>query len=193
MQRLHQAITMTMLFTLASVPALAALPPAETLLADIGYSASDIANIKAGKIVTGKIAGANERDLAASFAFLVKVSPAELLKDLKEGLLSANEPGTIAGGSFTGAGSVDDLAKLALNPDPARRVKQYTGASAGGDLNLSTGEIAAFNKLGASATVPVVEAQVRSALMERLRAYQKSGLDGIAAYDRGKGTSRVVG
>ena len=193
MQRSRQAIALTLFLVLTAPPALAAVPPAETLLADIGYSANDIASIKAGKIVTGKATGANERDLAAAFAFLVKVSPAELIKDLKAGLLSDNEPDTIAGGSFNGAGSVDDLAKLVLNPDPAKRVKQYVGARGGSDLNLSTAEIAAFNKLGSSAAVPAVEAQVHSALMERLTAYQKSGLDGIAAYDRGKGTSRAVG
>lgn len=170
----------------------AELPAAETLLADVGFSASEIADIKAGKIVAASVSGAHERDLASAFAFYVATSPAELVKDLKSGLLAKVDPNTIARGTISPAGAIVDFAGLTLNPDASDRAKRYTSAKGGSDLNLSGDEIAAFNKLGSSAAVADVEAQVRGSLLARYQAYRAKGLAGIAPYDRGDGDSRSV-
>jgi hypothetical protein len=82
------------------LPAAAQLPDAATLLGDLGYSAADVATIKAGKIATGSAKPANERDLAAAFAFFVKSSPAHLVKEAKAGLLNDVDPNTIATGTL---------------------------------------------------------------------------------------------
>lgn len=170
----------------------AELPPADTLLADVGFAASEIADIKAGKIVNKSLAGAHERDLASAFAFYVNVPPAELLKNLKAGLIGKIDPNEIARGTLSPAGAIADFAALTLKPDAEDRAKRYASAKGGSDLNLSADEIAAFNKLGASAAVADVEAQVRGALLARYQAYRAKGLDGIASYDRGGGASRSV-
>jgi hypothetical protein len=168
----------------------AQLPPMETTLEAVGYSADQIAEVKAGKIVSISPKTVNERDLAASFAFFVPIAPAELVKDLQSGLLNDVDPNTIASATISGAGTVDDFAKLALQPDSANRVKRYVSAKGGDDLNLSTEEIAAFNELGAGAAAPAVEAELRKALLARYQAYRAKGLAGIAAYDRGNGSTR---
>jgi len=168
----------------------AELPPADTLLADIGYSADDIASIKAGKIASATPTSANERDISAAFAFLVKVSPVELTKTLKSGLLNEVDENTIASGTISGVGTLDDFAKLALAPDTDSRVKRYLSAKGGDDLNLSTDEIAAFDALGTSAAASDVESQLRRSLLARYQAYRAKGLAGIAPYDRGKGKTR---
>jgi hypothetical protein len=170
----------------------AELPTADTLLTDVGFSTSEIADIMAGKIATKSIAGAHERDLATAFAFYVKVPPAELVKSLKAGLMGKIDPNEIARGSISPAGAIADFAALTLKPDADSRAKRYSSAKAGDDLNLSTDEIAAFNKLGASAAVSDVEAQVRQALLARYQAYHSNGLAGIAPYARGSGDSRAV-
>jgi hypothetical protein len=175
-----------------ALSARAEIPPAETLLADVGYSAGQIADIKAGKIVTASIPGAHERDLASAFAFFVPVSPAELVTQLKAGLMAQADPNEIARGVISAAGAIDDFAALTLKPDAEDRAKRYGSAKGGSDLNLSTDEIASFSKLGSSAAVADVEAQVRRALLARYQAYHAKGLDGIAPYDRGSGASRSV-
>jgi hypothetical protein len=170
----------------------AELPPAETLLADVGFSASEIADIKAGKIVNKSLAGAHERDLASAFAFYVNVPPADLLKSLKAGLMGKIDPNEISRGTISPAGAIADFAALTLKPDTDSRAKRYASAKGGDDLNLSADEIAAFNKVGSSAAVADVETQLRQALLARYQAYRGKGLDGIASYDRGSGASRSV-
>lgn len=188
----HLALfAMVAAFSVAT-PARAELPAVESLLADVGFSAAEISDIKAGKIVTKSAAGAHERDLASAFAFFVPTPPADLVKGLKSGLLAKVDPNTIARGSISPAGAIEDFAQLTLSPDASDRAKRYTSAKGGSDLNLSTDEIAAFNKLGSSAAVADVEAQVRSALLTRYQAYHAKGLAGIASYDRGSGDSRSV-
>lgn len=190
MRQLKRVFVSTLVFLAVAASARAELPAAETLLADVGYSADEIASIMAGKIVTASAKAANERDLVAAFAFYVKLPPAELAKDLKSGLLGDVDPNTIYAGTISATGTLDDFAKLALNPATDARVKKYLAAKGGGDLNLSTDEIAAFNRLGASAATPAVEAQVRSSLLARYQAYHAKGLAGIPAYDRGSGSVR---
>jgi len=187
-------VTLPVVFVLVclAMSARAELPPADTLLADVGFSAAEIADIKAGKIVNKSLAGAHERDLASAFAFYVNVPPAELVKSLKDGLMGKVDPNEIARGTISPAGAIADFATLALKPDADSRAKRYASAKGGSDLNLSTDEIAAFNKLGASAAVADVEAQIRQALLARYQAYRAKGLAGIASYDRGSGESRSV-
>lgn len=178
-------------FAVTVSPARAELPPVDQVLADVGYSAAQVADIKAGKIVNRSVATAHERDLASGFAFLVPVSPAELVKSLRSGLLGKLDPNEIARGTISEAGAVEDFAKLTLQPDAEARAKIYASAKGGDDLNLSTDEIAAFKKIGSSA-VGDIEAQVRKALLARYQAYRAKGLTGIAPYDRGSGASRSV-
>lgn len=169
----------------------AELPQAETLLADLGLSASEIAEVKAGHIVTRSVPAAHERDLATSFAFFAPMSPADLVKQLRAGLLTNVDTNTLSHGTMSGAGSLADFSALALKPDGEKRARRYTSADA--DLNLSADEQAAFGKLGATAPVADVEAQLRAQLLARYQAYHAKGLAGIAPYARKGGAARAAG
>jgi hypothetical protein len=175
---------------LAAAPAAAELPDTATLLADLGLSPDDIAAVEAGQLVRHAVPSASERELTAGLAFRVPLAPAELVKSSKTDLLDRVDPNMIAYGVVPGAGSPADFAKLTLQPDAAKRAQVYVGAQPGGDLNLSTEEIAAFRGLGSGAAPAAVEQQVRSALLARLSAYRAQGLAGIAPYAQAGGTSR---
>jgi hypothetical protein len=177
-------------FACLAAPAGAELPAAATLLADLGLSPAEIAEVEAGKLVTLSLEAASERELVAGFAFATPVSPAEIVKQARADLLDQVDPNMIAHAILQGAGSAADFAKLTLEPDAAKRAAAYVGAEPGGDLNLSAGEIEAFGKLGSGAAPAAVEAEVRSALLARLEAYRSRGLAGIAPYALGGGKSR---
>ena len=170
----------------------AELPPADAVLEDVGYSAHEIADIEAGKIVTADVKSVHERDLAVAFAFFVSAPPAELVNELKAGLMAKVEPNTIAHGEIFGPASPADFASLTLQPDAERRAARYVAAKPDTDLNLSADEIAAFSELGSSAEVAAVERQVRGSLLERYREYRAKGLDGIVPYAREKGLRSVA-
>jgi len=139
--------------------------------------------VKGGRIWAQNPKSTNSRDLAAGVAFFVKAAPAQLVKELKEGVPLQVDPNTIASGTLTGEGSAEAFAKLALKPDT---VKKFQKAEAGDALNLSAEELATFKALGGDKAAPQdVEAKVKALLLARYQAYKSKGLGGIAPYDRG--------
>jgi hypothetical protein len=170
--------------------AAAQLPDAATTLAELGYTPAQIAQVEAGNFVMGSIQPSSERELAATFAFLVQDSPADLVAQLRSGLLDEVDSNTLAFEMISGAPAPAQFAKLSLAPDAQKRAQAYTGAKPGGDLNLSSEEIAAFQKFGSGAAPAAVEQSVRSALLARLQAYQTKGLAGIAPYAMPGGKQR---
>jgi hypothetical protein len=170
----------------------ATLPDAATVLGDFGYSAAEVDTLKSGKIVQSTIKAGTARELVGAFAFFVAVPPAELVKDLKAGLLASVDANQLSRGEISGDGSVDDFAKLKLAPNTTDRVEAYLDADDA--LNLSAEEAAAFKGLAAAGnkSTEAVEAQVRAALLARYQAYRAKGLAGIAPYARGGGKTRSV-
>ncbi|HXV37101.1 MAG TPA: hypothetical protein VEC18_08120 [Myxococcota bacterium] len=173
--------------------AAAQLPESGALLADLGLSESEIAQVGGGALVRHAVPAASERELTAGLAFQVPVSPAELVGNSKRNLLDSTDPNMIAFGVISTPATLDDFAKLTLEPGAQKRAQQYLKARPGDDLNLSAAEIAAFQKLGAGASTASVEAQVRSALVARVEAYRAQGLAGIAPYAREGGAQRSAG
>jgi len=149
-----------------------ALPDAEKLLAEIGFSSDAKQQVLDGKFVTTGLEPTSERELAMAMAFLVKEPPAELIAEVKKDLVTGVDPDTTGHGVISGSGSLDDF-------------KGVSFAEPGEDLNLSTTEIGAFEALAKQGgDAKAVEDQLKKLLLARLQAYQSQGLDGIAAYAR---------
>jgi hypothetical protein len=178
------------LVALAPLPAAAQLPDAPTLLATVGFTPDEIAQIEAGQLVRHSLAPASDRELTAGLAFHVPQSPAELVGNSQRDLLDSVDPNMMGFGVVSTPGSVADFAKLTLAPDPAKRAQEFTSAAPGGSLNLSSEEIAALNALGSGAAPAAVEAKVRELLLARVQAYRAKGLAGIAPYAHADGATR---
>jgi hypothetical protein len=165
-----------------ALPAWAETPDPKQVLANLGFPADAYAKVMAGELVSGEVKSSNERELATGVAFFVKETPKEFLSELmKHDLLQRVDENTLAHGEIQGSAALSDFAKLRLGGD---EVEPYQNAQAGSDLNLSAEEIQAFQALSGK-PASAIEAQVRKSLLARAQAYQKSGLDGIAPYDRG--------
>lgn len=186
--RLPHALPLVAL-SLLSASAWGALPHADTLLAEVGYSASEIATIEAGSIVRRETKGAGDRDLTIGYAFFVQATPASVNKQLSDGVLQAIDPNSLGTATLSGDSSVAAFARLKLKPDTASRVAKYRSAKPGSALNLSSAEMARFNELAPGA----VEPQLRVDLLERYRAYRAKGLEGIVDYERSDGEVRSPG
>jgi hypothetical protein len=164
---------------LEPAPAAAELPETPVLLASLGFTPDEVAQIQAGQLVRHSLAPASERELTAGLAFHVPVSPAQLVEQSKRDLLDRVDANMISYAAIATPGSLADFGKLTLAPDPAGRAQAYVSAAPGGDLHLSAEEIAAFRALGSGAAQSVVEAQVRSAFLDRVQADSERGLAGI--------------
>jgi hypothetical protein len=189
----RNSITGAVLVLLLAPPATAQIPAAADLLAEVGYSAAEVARIEGGELVTGSIEPSSERELAAAFAFLVPTSPSDLVSQARQGLLDRLDPNTLAYAVLPGSPSLGDFAKLTLQPDAPKQAQAYVSAKPGGSLNLSSQEIVTFDALGSGAPVATVEQAVRSALLARLQAYRSQGLAGIAPYALSDGKQRAAG
>jgi hypothetical protein len=171
---------------LATAPTHAEPPDALTLARETGISPADFDRVRAGEMVNGTLPPSHERELVATFVFVVQgVTPTELVKLAEKGLLETVDPNTLAFGRLEPAGGPADFARLTLSPHAEARARAYTSAEPGPELNLSATEIAGFRKLGAGAAAAAVERRVRDALAARLAAYRSKGLAGIAPYARG--------
>ena len=183
------ALGVLLAFALELVPtsSRAELPNAPVLLASLGVGPGDIARVEEGQLVHHEVKPASERELTAGLDFEVPVTPTKLVEDSKRDLLDRVDPNQIAYGVVSDPASPLDFARLTLPPVQA---KAYLEASAGGDLNLSSKEIAAFHELGSGASPAAVADLVRHQLLARVQAYRELGLAGIASYARGGGKQR---
>jgi len=152
----------------------------EKILEELGFPADTLAQVRAGEMVETALESSEEREIAAGLAFLVKESPEALAKELREGLLISIDANARAHGTLSSDGTLAQLAALKLGD----LEDAYRNAKPGGDLNLSSAEIQAFQALKGE-PASAVEEQVKKSLLERYQAYRRSGLDGIAPYDRG--------
>jgi hypothetical protein len=177
------ALLSTLLFgTFGAHPAAAQPPAAAALLAEVGFSPAQIAQVEKGQLVAGNVDASSERELVAGFAFLMPRTPEELVAEARQGLLDRVDPNTLAFAILPQSPGIGDFAKLTLAPDPTKQAQAYVSAKPGGGLNLSSAEIATMNALGSGASAASVEQAVRSALLARVQAYQAQGLAGIAPY-----------
>jgi hypothetical protein len=156
---------------------------ADEVLSEMGWSADEKKKILAGEFVSGQMQSVSDRDLAISMAFLVKVAPNDLAKEILAGeLMKANDQ-IKTHGTIRGEGSLKDLEALKI-----ARADDYLNAKPGGDINLDADEIAAFKALKGKPNAPqAAEKELHKMLLARYQAYRKSGLTGISPYDRGKG------
>ena len=171
------------LVTIICLPlSLSAQVTADEVLAEMNLSADEKKQIFAGEFVAGQMQSVSDRDLAISMAFLVKVPPNDLAKEVIGGeLMKANDQ-IKAHGEISGDGSLKDLEFLNL-----ARADDYLNAKSGNKINLDTGEIAAFKALkGKPNAKQEAEKELHKMLLARYQAYRKSGLSAISPYDRGK-------
>ena len=102
----------------ASAPTHAEPPDALTLALETGISPADFDRVRAGEMVNGTLPPSHERELVATFVFVVQgVTPTELVKLAEKGLVDEVDPNTLAFGRFKAAAAPSDFAKLTLAPD----------------------------------------------------------------------------
>ncbi len=159
------------------------VPTADEVLGDMDWSAGEKTKILAGEFVTGDVKNVTDRELSVAIGFLVKTSPADLAKQVVSGVGLHADPQVAAHGTVQAEASAQDFQGVTLTGGAA---EVFLEAKAGSSVNLSSGELKAFQaSSGQTDASKAAEAQLRAMLLARHHAYRTSGLDGIAPYDRG--------
>ena len=193
----HKSVIMLMAVLTAMISGAhtaGAEPTADEVLAAANFSDADKQRIAAGEMISGEVKAVSDRDLSISLAFIVKIAPDDLAREVFAGNLSKSDEQLTARGTISPSGGIADFAAVHLVPGGSDVAKTYINATAGDKLNLATAEIADFNALKDQGDqTRAVEMQLRKMLLARCQAYRLSGLAGIRAYDRGGKSSDPAG
>lgn len=147
----------------------------------LGFGDADLAKVWGGEIVARNIDERSDRELAIAVVMRLRESHREFYERVRGGqffeidstVLQAEEiPPTSTGPAA--------FSKLRLDPEEVRKLGT---ATPGTEFNLSRSEIDELRHAAAVGDEAVLGAY-RQVLAERLRAYQATGIDGVAPYAR---------
>jgi hypothetical protein len=158
--------------------------PLQEVATAYGIDAAGLARIRQGERVAGRLEAVSNNELALSIGFLSKRPVDWHLARLDA--VETSDPTIFELGLIEGEGP-EAFAALVLPDAEAERLAE---AKAGSDWNLSSDELARLSE--AAETAPearrsALQAAGRTILADRLAAYRRAGLDGLAPFDRGRG------
>jgi hypothetical protein len=187
-------IFLALLFVLASGYAFADFGELSSFAASLGFKPEDEEKLLSGEVISVSLPETTDKMLAEAFAiyapmYAYNVADLALSERVFEG-----DTLVIASGRIDPLKIEASLSKAKFTGVDAEELKQLISFSGGEAFNLSTKEIA---KLKASVTSGNTSAKAlskvyRDILAGRIKAYLKSGIQGIAPYDRGKGIETSV-
>ncbi len=166
------------------------------IMKHLGFDEDDYDDLMKGEIISTKIKEGSDKELAVSVALLVKGATTQMASQLvRDGKTIEVGRDFLAFQSLESAPpSEGDFAELGLDEGELKEVAKLLKVKKGSEFNFSEAEIEQFQKVAKGlrgrnpsrdpAVREAINETMRSVLLERCRAYQKSGLQGIAPYAR---------
>jgi len=160
----------------------ASIPTQGDVAKALGFSDSEIDQIKGGKIVSKDLAEGSDKELAGVVAAFFPQPLADLDEKALDGKFLESDP-KMQVRVWQPQDSADkQFAEFSLGANEGEEIRHFLKASKGGQLNLSAAEIERFRKLNDASAVNV---ELQAMLKARYEAYRRDGLKGIAPYARG--------
>lgn len=183
--------------TLFFLPAFAQEAPSpHQALQDFGIGATQIAELERGEIVSYEVSETSQKELAIGVAMILPVPLPQIVDYIKKGNLSGTESDVIASGVLSNKADINSFKKFGYTDKQIDEAKAFLEAEPGDEFNLSKAEFDSLKTLRASLSDADNKTLLRTAnqtyrefLLQRLQAYHKSGLAGIAPSDRGGGNA----
>jgi hypothetical protein len=154
-----------------------------------GFSKQEAASVKKHQVVRSSLDCLTDRELAAGFAFLVKIPAEDVESIFLESMGKEETDSTVQQIVLGDKDGNLDFSTLKLLPakNAEAMVQTYLNSKPKDALNLSPEEIDLFHGLHKkTATQEQAEEILRQILASRFDAYRQKGLKGIAPYSRGK-------
>jgi len=162
-----------------------------SVAASLGFKAEDYKKLLAGEIITADLPETTDKMLAESFAVFAPVYTYKIADLVLSKRVFEADVNVIGSGPIDPLKIEASLAKVSFTTGEAVEVKKLKNFTGGNEFNLSTEEIAKLKAAIASGktSTEAVSKLYRGILAGRMEAYLKSGIVGIAAFDRGDGAS----
>lgn len=171
-------------------------PTPQQALQNFGIPASQIGQLERGEIVSYDVSETSQKELAIGVAMILPVALPQIVDYIKRGNLGASESNIIASGSLANNADINSVKKFAFSDKQIDEAKAFLDAEPGDDFNLSKPELDSLKSLQASledadnkTLLKAANQKYREILLQRLQAYRKNGLSGIAAYNRDNGNA----
>lgn len=172
------------------------IPSPQQALQNFGISADQIPQLERGEIVSYEVSETSQKELAIGVAMVLPVKLARIVDYINSGNLNLNTGDILASGTLSDNASIDSFKKFAYNDKQVDEAKAFLEAEAGDEFNLSQQELDSLKTLQASVEnadnktlLKTANQKYREFLLQRLQAYRKNGLAGIAAYSRDGGSA----
>lgn len=182
----------SLIFFLLSVPPPAYGAALEEMLNPPYFDPADVKSVREGKFGVAKIHEVSDREVAVVIACLVEGTSDEALAPFLGDSLPVDEKHLQDQGMIDPDAPASSFSRINLGQHNGDEVRHYLEAHPGFGLNLSSGEIAAFQALHGSGA-DAVEALLEEILYNRYLAYRGAGLSGTMPYAREDGEQVMPG
>lgn len=168
------------------------MPDSQELSQQVGIQQQDLANLNQGEVVNLNVADGPEKELAAGAVIYLPATPSKIISFIKKNKnLTSIDTDVTAQGDIPQQATLDAFKGFGFKAG-SDEAANFLAATPGSQFNLSTEEFQALQ--AANPEQPDAASQAyRKILLQRWQAYRRSGLKGIAPYDRGDGTEANPG
>ena len=160
----------------------------------LGFKPEDEDKLLSGKIITVNLPETSDKMLAEAFAIYAPIYAYKIADLALSERVFKGDAQVMASGRIDPLKIEASLSKAKFTEADAEEQKQLTSFSGGEAFNLSSEEIAklkAYVKSGKT-SAKALSIVYRDILAGRINAYLKSGIQGVAPYDRGNGANTSV-
>lgn len=171
-------------------------PSPQQALQNFGIGTEQIAQLERGEIVSYDVSETSQKELGIGVAMILPVALPQIVDYIKKGNLSATESDVIASGTLADNADINSFKKFGFTDKQIAEAKAFLEAEPGDEFNLSKDEFDSLKTLRASLEDADDNIQLKAAnqkyrefLLQRLQAYRKNGLSGVAAYIRDGGSA----
>lgn len=156
----------------------------QELIQQLGISQQDLVSLEAGNIVSFNIAESNEKELAVGAVIYLPAPPSKILEFVKNGNMASVDSEVISQYAIPTHATPNTFKGFSFESE--REAVNFLAGKPGSLFNLSTQELQTLQVIN-PAQINLASQAYNKILWQRLHAYLKNGLRGIATYDRGAG------
>ena len=172
------------------------IPTPHQVLQNFGISEAQIAQLEHGEIVSYDVSETSQKELAIGVAMILPTPLPQIVNYIKKGHLTSIQSDIITTANLPANATVDSFKKFSFSEKHADEAKAFLEAEPGDEFNLSKQEFDQLKNLqkglddmDKKTLLQTANRTYREFLLQRLQAYRKSGLSGIAAYSRGSASA----
>lgn len=183
------ALSLCMLFGSTAVGATSS-SVFDDIVTALKFDADQLASLNEGKIVAFEVAETSKKELAVGLSVYLAAPPEKLVAFFKQGDLATIDPDVVVYREIVES-DTDPFKEFMFPPERSDEARDLLMVTAGDQFNLSAEEIKSFaalqkNSAGWSEAdlIAAVSRHYQQILLQRLQAYRKRGLAGIAPYAR---------